>query len=70
MILTVFSDRSTTSDFLQGALSSILKRLYTVIISVHLRIHAIGENTQLAKKLRMSEEEEALVLNWQEFSRF
>jgi len=33
------------------------------------RIHSRGENTQLAKKLRMSEEEEALVLNWQEFSR-
>ena len=65
MILIILSDRSKPSDFLQGAISGILKRLHTVIISVHLR-----ENTQLAKKLRMSEEEEALVLNWQEFSRF
>ena len=64
------SDRSKPSNFLLGAISGILKCLHTVIISVHVRIHSRGENTQLAKKLRMSEEEEALVLNWQEFSRF
>ena len=70
MILIILSDRSKPSDFLQGAISGILKCLHTVIISVHLRIHSRGKNTQLAKKLRMSEEEEGLVLNWQEFSRF
>ena len=70
MILISLSDRSRPSNFLLGAISGILKCLHTVIISVHLRIHSKGENTQLAKILRMSEEEEALVLNWQEFSRF
>ena len=70
MILISLSDRSRPSNFLLGAISGILKCLHTVIISVHLRIHSKGENTQLAKKLRMSEEEEGLVLNWQEFSRF
>ena len=70
MILIILSDRSRPSNFLLGAISGILKCLHTVIISVHVRIHSRGENTQLAKKLRMSEEEEGLVLNWQEFSRF
>ena len=70
LILIILSDRSRPSDFPLGAISGISKCLHTVIISVQLRIHSRGETTQLAKKLRMSEEEEALVLNWQEFSRF
>ena len=70
MILIRLGDRSKPTDILLGAIPGILKCLHTVIISVHVRIHSRGRNTQLAKKLRMSEEEEGLVLNWQEFSRF
>ena len=52
MILTIFSDRSTTSYFLQGPIYGILKRLYTVIISVHLRKHTVGKEIKNVRRGR------------------